>query len=148
MAEIPQRIQEIVVQLKEGKQPYRQSPRKILRWFNASRRGEKIAADITNAFRLVGLRTLPDFSQAEIDEPLTFALAESETAGDPPNGVPDPNQATSPQTADQSHTTGNYDGDLDQLEEESEEDEEPPPRADRRRGHGPQSVRLDDFHPR
>jgi hypothetical protein len=126
MAQIPDRVQELVERLKEGKQPHRQSPRKILKWFNASRRGEKITAEIIDAFRLTGLRTDPDFVDAHIDGPLMFLLVESESAGDPLISLSEPTQGGESGQAEQSHAATTDDTSLDQLEGEPEDDEESP----------------------
>lgn len=74
MPEIPSRIFEIVQRLKENKQPRRATVRRVLRWFNATRRGTNVVADIERTLALAGLQTDPPFAQASIDEPLRFIL--------------------------------------------------------------------------
>lgn len=74
MPQIPSRIFEIVQQLKENKQPKRATVRKVLKWFNAARRGANVVAEIQETLALAGLDTEPSFSEASIDEPLRFFL--------------------------------------------------------------------------
>jgi len=46
----------------------------VLKWFDASRRGGKIVAEIEEALALAGLATDPPFAQVGIDERLRFVL--------------------------------------------------------------------------
>ena len=74
MPQIPSRIFEIVQHLKEDKQPRRATVRTVLKWFNASRRGTKVMAEIHETLAMAGLETVPPFVEASIDEPLRFVL--------------------------------------------------------------------------
>jgi hypothetical protein len=74
------RLAEIVQQLKENQQPRRVAVRKVLKWFNASRRGAKVVAEIEEALQLAGLATDPPFAQVGMDERLRFVL---QSANDP-----------------------------------------------------------------
>jgi len=48
--------------------------RSVLKWFNAARRGANVVAEVEEALKLAGLKTLPPFAQASIDDPLVFQL--------------------------------------------------------------------------
>jgi Protein of unknown function DUF262 len=74
MAHGQSRLADIAQQLKENRQPRRVAVRKVLKWFDASRRGGKIVAEIEEALRLAGLATDPPFAQVGIDERLRFVL--------------------------------------------------------------------------
>lgn len=74
MAQIPSRIFEIVQKLKADKKPKRVRVRKVLKWFDASRRGTKIMAEIQRTLALAGLDTEPPFSEAGIDDHVSFIL--------------------------------------------------------------------------
>jgi hypothetical protein len=77
--EIPSRIFEIVQQLKESKPPRRATVRKVLKWFNASRRGANVVNEIQETLAVAGLETEPVFAAASLDEPLRFILCSSPT---------------------------------------------------------------------
>ncbi|MCU1256740.1 MAG: hypothetical protein JWM83_3039 [Candidatus Angelobacter sp.] len=79
MREIPSRIFEIVQQLKESKPPRRATVRKVLKWFNASRRGANVVNEIQETLAVSGLETEPVFAAASLDEPLRFILCSSPT---------------------------------------------------------------------
>jgi hypothetical protein len=81
--EIPTRIFEIVQQLKENKQPRRATVRKMLKWFNATRRGANVTAEIEKTLSLAGLDTEPPFDEAGIDDHLNFVLRSSAADGLP-----------------------------------------------------------------
>ena len=95
MPQIPGRIFEIVQQLKENKQPRRATVRKVLKWFNSTRRGVNVVAEIEHTLEIAGLRTEPPFAAADIDQPLRFILYSSNatevTAHDPPPSSSEPN---------------------------------------------------------
>jgi len=74
MAQIPPRFTDLVQQLGDNKQPRRATVRKVLKWFNAERRGANVVAEIKEALQLVGLTTDPPFDQAGLDDLLQFAL--------------------------------------------------------------------------
>ena len=74
MSPIPSRIFEIVQQLKAGEKPKRVRVRKVLKWFDASRRGAKVIEEIQETLTVAGLDTEPPFSEADIDDHLSFVL--------------------------------------------------------------------------
>jgi hypothetical protein len=74
VTQIPSRIFEIVQQLKADEKPKRVRVRKVLKWFDASRRGTKIIAEFQETLALAGLDTEPPFSEAGIDDRVSFVL--------------------------------------------------------------------------
>ena len=74
MAQIPSRLFEIVQQLKGNEKPKRVKVRKVLKWFDASRRGPKIIAEIQETLELAGVDTEPPFSEASINDHVSFVL--------------------------------------------------------------------------
>src|SRR5713226_8851710 len=85
MAQIPSRIFEIVQQLKADEKPKRVRVRKVLKWFDASRRGTKIIAEIQETLALAGLDTEPPFSEAGIDDHISFVLRSAAALTDEPS---------------------------------------------------------------
>ena len=74
MPQIPDRVLEVVEQLRNGKQPRRTSVKKLLKWFGAHRRTPKIISEIQNVLRLAGVTTNPDWLGPGMDGPLRFVL--------------------------------------------------------------------------
>lgn len=72
MTFVPQKLQEAAELLLKGETPPRVTPRELLRWFGAQRRGYYVTRGIKAALRDVALQTDPPFATAWIDEPLLF----------------------------------------------------------------------------
>ena len=122
MAQIPSKVLDLVQRLKDGKQPNRQTPRKILKWFGAAKRGEKIIAEIADAFRLAGIRTSPEFTEVGIDEPVRLLLVEKPIPQAPTAPQPSPDET---HKSNLTETTEEYETSANVLEPEPEVDEEP-----------------------
>jgi Protein of unknown function DUF262 len=90
-----------------------------------ARRGAKITAEITSAFRLLGIRTDPDFALADPDEPLRFLLADDEPTVESSQDSPGSNTIEESVTAEVPSSESTEALSLDQLEGEPDEDEEP-----------------------
>src|SRR5665213_2159888 len=122
MAQIPSNVLDMVQRLKDGKQVNRQTPRKILKWFGAAKRGEKIVSEIAEAFRIVGIQTDPAFTEVGIDELVRFTLAA--TNGQPSPAGLEPSLENQTPNYDPSYTVEEYEASANVLEPEPEVDEE------------------------
>lgn len=70
--EIPQHLQDIQKQVQGGSKPMT-SPRTLLAWFGAFRRGPEVVSRISRVLTQLGLKTEPDFEGVFIDDPtMTF----------------------------------------------------------------------------
>src|SRR5665213_2887687 len=123
MAQIPSNVLDMVQRLKDGKQVNRQTPRKILKWFGAAKRGEKIVSEIAEAFRIVGIQTDPAFTEVGIDELVRFTLAA--TNGQPSPAGLEPSLENQTPNYDPSYTVEGFEASANVLEPEPEVDEEP-----------------------
>lgn len=86
----PKELHDIAMQVQQGQQPS-VTVRNLLSWFHAQRRGTWIVSEIQNALRELKLRTIPDFSGAFIDGPITFeARDESVPESDYSSGLEGP----------------------------------------------------------
>lgn len=74
MLKVPEPIEDVVRRCERGERP-RHTVRKLLQWFDVSRRGASSTAQIALVLQSKGLATNPDFSDAWIDEELEFSLA-------------------------------------------------------------------------
>ncbi|MFO0560258.1 MAG: hypothetical protein U0269_19735 [Polyangiales bacterium] len=74
MLKIPDEIEDVVRRCERGERP-KHTVRKLLQWFGVSRRGASSTAQIALALQAQALVTDPDFSDAWIDEELTFSLS-------------------------------------------------------------------------
>ena len=77
MAPLPERLKEIEGLARKGETP-KSTPRELLAWFDAQRRGVWIVHQIRKALEDLHLATVPDFQSAYIDEPIAFCLARKE----------------------------------------------------------------------
>ncbi len=131
MPKIPSRIFEIVQQLRNNKQPNRATVRRVLKWFNASRRGRKVEAEIQETLTLAGLDTNPPFAEASIDQPLRFFLRSSNTTDKSISSVPNRAQIT-PATEDtaaiddRNHSSAANAIETDPLDLLEQENDDPP----------------------
>lgn len=113
MAQLPSRFTEIAQQLKENKQPRRATVRKVLRWFNAQRRGASVVAEIESALSFAGLETDPPFADVGMDELLRFVLrsarpTEDTRLGEPKGEEAEGSAAAAIETRDVTDNTTNY----------------------------------------
>lgn len=69
------------------------TPRQLLRWAGAQRRGANVVATIERTLRMAGLVTQPGFEAAPVDAPLEVRAAGRHPDADPPPWVPELNAA-------------------------------------------------------
>jgi hypothetical protein len=74
MSAADEKIKNIALQLNKGVVPPKETPRSILLWFGASRRGQQVCSQIRKMLEKHGLLTSPDFESSYIDGDLTFNL--------------------------------------------------------------------------
>ncbi|MDJ0841898.1 MAG: CBS domain-containing protein [Acidobacteriota bacterium] len=65
--QVPLELRDVRKDLEQGQSP-KTSPRVLLGWFNAFRRGPNVVSRVRRALRDVGLETVPDFEGAFIDD--------------------------------------------------------------------------------
>lgn len=68
---IPEQLARIAEAVEEGDRPT-ESPRTLIHWFGARRRGSRISARIRKALKSLGLATFPDFQHEYIDGEIAF----------------------------------------------------------------------------
>lgn len=104
---IPLRLQEVADSAKKG-EPTRVSLRTFLTWFDAERRGWRVARRINEALLEMGLRTVPDFEGAHIDAEITIEARPQEKEPEPPadsEPVPHPTGHQNLQPGEQAPTS-------------------------------------------
>jgi Predicted transcriptional regulator with C-terminal CBS domains len=69
------KLQAIRQMLEKGVAPPTETPRSILLWFGAYKRGWRVCSEIRSSLRKYNLQTLPDFEYAYIDGALRFTDA-------------------------------------------------------------------------
>lgn len=79
---IEEHLDEICRLIREGIQPPRRKVRCLLGWVGANRRSFRVNDRLENYFNAYGLKTVPDFSSAEVDDEISFISA-SESDGYP-----------------------------------------------------------------
>lgn len=92
------KLRQIAEEVRNGKSPVA-SPREILGWFSAERRGIHVVAGIRSELKKYDLITIPDFEYEFIDGLVTFSLKPAAPA---PTTTPDsqaPTETPSPATA-------------------------------------------------
>jgi CBS domain-containing protein len=87
----PERIAEIAAIVRGGESPNGYTPRDLIGWFSAARRGRHVVALVRRYLRDAGIATKPDFEYAYIDEPLTFVVDGGEPTAPPSTtAIPEP----------------------------------------------------------
>jgi predicted transcriptional regulator len=74
MAVIPAELQDIAAKVLAGDKGQRASVRRILEWFGKSRRGWRVTRRIRAAMDQLGIDTIPDFDEVNIDWQVAFGL--------------------------------------------------------------------------
>jgi 5-methylcytosine-specific restriction endonuclease McrA len=142
MKRIPKQILNIVQQLKDGESSRKFKVRAVLKWFGASRRGANVVSDIRTALVGLGLETVPNLDETEIDDPIRFVLStvsakQSDAANNPiTQGKSTMENVGSSAAQTESETSSNgsepsHSSSEDQLEPETE-DEQPISKPDDR----------------
>lgn len=94
------RLAEVAATLKAGGDA-RTTPRQLLGWFDAQRRGYWIVDRIRVALKQAGLETDPDFESAYIDSPISIVLVERPSRqSSPETSASDKDHETSPPPAE------------------------------------------------
>lgn len=104
MAWVPDKLAAVAEAVKKGEQ-VEATPRMLLAWFGAQRRGYQIVKLVRNALQQLNLTTVDDFEYAYIDAAIRFVLRPTPATAAPPNSAP---PASAPATSSGAPVTVPY----------------------------------------